>query len=159
MQRMALRMLVLALMFASGFSSLTGGKELAPQITVVQAQPEAFDPFDCEDFGYQEDAQLWYERDHTDPSNLDPDNDGIACEALPPRSTPRSEGVVGNLTSTAPPKTATTAPPSTTTTAPSTSPPSTTMDSGGPELGPVPLLPRGGCPEEYPVERGGACYR
>ena len=35
----------------------------------------------------------------------------------------------------------------------------TVLDSGGPEHGRVPLMPGGGCPEEYPVERGGACYR
>jgi hypothetical protein len=33
------------------------------------------------------------------------------------------------------------------------------LDSGGPEHGRVPLMPGGGCPSEYPVERGGACYR
>jgi micrococcal nuclease len=56
----------------------------------------------------------------------------------------------------------TTLPPTTTTPPPTTSPPApptTTMDAGGPERGPVPPLPGGGCPEEYPVERGGACYR
>jgi hypothetical protein len=33
-----------------------------------------------------------------------------------------------------------------------------TFDAGGPRGGPVPLMPGGGCPFEYPVERGGACY-
>jgi hypothetical protein len=32
------------------------------------------------------------------------------------------------------------------------------MDAGGPTAGPVPLMPGGGCPEEYPVRRHGACY-
>ena len=31
------------------------------------------------------------------------------------------------------------------------------MESGGPEDGPVPPLPSGGCPEEFPVEKDGAC--
>ena len=35
----------------------------------------------------------------------------------------------------------------------------TVLDSGGPENGPVPLMPDGGCPVEYPVERGDLCYR
>ena len=35
----------------------------------------------------------------------------------------------------------------------------TLIESGGPESGPVPLMPGGGCPEEFPVEKGGACYR
>ena len=34
-----------------------------------------------------------------------------------------------------------------------------TRGAGRPERGPVPLMPGGGCPEEYPVERGDACYR
>jgi hypothetical protein len=33
------------------------------------------------------------------------------------------------------------------------------FDSGGPENGPVPLMPEGGCPVEFPVERGGLCYQ
>jgi hypothetical protein len=33
------------------------------------------------------------------------------------------------------------------------------FNAGGPENGPVPLMPDGGCPVEYPVERGDLCYR
>jgi endonuclease YncB( thermonuclease family) len=33
------------------------------------------------------------------------------------------------------------------------------FNAGGPENGPVPLMPDGGCPVEYPVERGHLCYR
>lgn len=32
-------------------------------------------------------------------------------------------------------------------------------EAGSPEKGPVPVNPDGGCPAEFPVERGGACYR
>lgn len=32
------------------------------------------------------------------------------------------------------------------------------LEAGGPEDGPVPIIPGGGCPDEYPVERSGACY-
>jgi hypothetical protein len=35
----------------------------------------------------------------------------------------------------------------------------TVLDSGGPKNGPVPLMPHGGCPVEYPVQRGDLCYR
>jgi hypothetical protein len=31
--------------------------------------------------------------------------------------------------------------------------------SGGPEFGPVPLMPDGGCMQEYPIRRKGECYR
>lgn len=159
---MALRMLIVALVLAGGFGPwLLGTKELAPPITLAQAHNTtgAFDPFDCEDFAYEQDAQLWYDRDRTDPSELDPDNDGEACEALPSRPTPSSSpGGSGDLPTTAPPNTATAAP--TTTPPPTPPPPSNTMDSGGPLYGPVPLVPGGGrCPEEYPVERDSGCFR
>jgi hypothetical protein len=32
------------------------------------------------------------------------------------------------------------------------------FDSGGPTVGPAPLMPDGGCPKEYPIKRAGACY-
>ena len=32
------------------------------------------------------------------------------------------------------------------------------LEAGGPTSGAVPVMSGGGCPEEYPVERGGACY-
>ena len=35
----------------------------------------------------------------------------------------------------------------------------TLFESGGPEDGPVPAMPGGGCPEEFPAKRGGVCYR
>jgi hypothetical protein len=47
----------------------------------------------------------------------------------------------------------------TTGTAPPTTPPDSMLDSGGPEKGPVPLMPDGGCPVEYPTQRGDLCYR
>src|SRR5215207_8911841 len=38
------------------------------------------DQYDCASFGSQESAQAELERDPSDPSNLDADDDGIACE-------------------------------------------------------------------------------
>lgn len=32
------------------------------------------------------------------------------------------------------------------------------LKAGGPTSGPVPLMPGRGCPKEYPVRRGEACY-
>ena len=32
------------------------------------------------------------------------------------------------------------------------------FESGGPKVGPVPPMPGGGCPPEYPVEKGDGCY-
>jgi hypothetical protein len=44
--------------------------------------------FDCVDFEFQEEAQAVYDKDPSDPYNLDPSGDGIACSSLP-SSTPR----------------------------------------------------------------------
>ena len=76
-----------------------------------------------------------------------------------------AEQTVQEATTASPaPATTTTASPSPTTASPS---PTTAtpdrgrnplMDAGGPTAGPVPLMPGGGCPEEYPVRRHGACY-
>jgi len=32
------------------------------------------------------------------------------------------------------------------------------MNAGGPKAGPVPVMPNGECPKEFPVKRSGACY-
>ena len=43
---------------------------------------------DCGDFTYQEDAQVFFDTDRSDPHRLDEDpgpDDGVACEALPRR--------------------------------------------------------------------------
>ncbi len=46
----------------------------------------------CSDFDSQEAAQAELQNDPTDPNNLDDDNNGIACETLPPRdATPEGE--------------------------------------------------------------------
>jgi hypothetical protein len=33
------------------------------------------------------------------------------------------------------------------------------LKAGGPTSGPAPLMPGGGCPVEFPLKRGEACYR
>lgn len=35
----------------------------------------------------------------------------------------------------------------------------TLMNAGGPATGPIPLMPGGECPVEFPVQKGEACYR
>lgn len=32
------------------------------------------------------------------------------------------------------------------------------LEAGGPENGPIPLMPDGTCPKEYPIQRGTACH-
>ena len=42
---------------------------------------------------------------------------------------------------------------------PPPTPERTLLEAGGPENGPVLLIPDGGCQVEYPTERGALCYR
>ena len=61
----------------------------------------------------------------------------------------------GTTTTTSPPATvsATASPTST-----ASSTPNPLLGAGGPRYGPVPQLPGGRCPSEYPVKRGDGCY-
>jgi hypothetical protein len=97
-------------------------------------------------------------------SRLDPDGNGIACDEL------RSAGGGQSVSAASP----TPLPPvdggSQSTSAASASPrPSADggrqllnrddlLDAGGPTSGPLPLMPDGGCPREFPAMRDGACY-
>jgi hypothetical protein len=75
---------------------------------------------------------------------LDGNDDGLACESLP--HLPGSGGSAS----------------------PSPSPVGGTgsatqgndglFNAGGPKSGPVPLMPDGSCPAEFPTQQGGACY-
>ena len=38
-------------------------------------------------------------------------------------------------------------------------PPGTLMGAGGPAEGPVPVMPAGNCPREFPAKKDNACYR
>jgi hypothetical protein len=105
------------------------------------------DLYDCQSFGSQESAQAELERNPTDPYGLDPDKDGQACEDYN-----YGNGSTASAAATSSP----------TTTA---SPAAVTeqydrelFNAGGPSSGPVPLMPDGSCPVEYPVKQNGACY-
>jgi len=55
-------------------------------IEVVSDDQPSYDysyDYDCSDFDTQEEAQDYYDGESYDSSDLDRDNDGIACEALP----------------------------------------------------------------------------
>lgn len=49
----------------------------------VSLAQEANGDLDCEDFTTQEEAQAVFDDDPSDPNNLDPNADGIACALLP----------------------------------------------------------------------------
>jgi hypothetical protein len=58
---------------------------LVPTVVVVD-EPKSLrikEDFDCIDFEFQEEAQEVYNQDRSDPHNLDPSGDGLACSSLP----------------------------------------------------------------------------
>jgi len=50
----------------------------------VAARPSVAQDLQCSDLASQSDAQTILDSDPSGPNHLDPDGDGIACEALPP---------------------------------------------------------------------------
>jgi hypothetical protein len=52
---------------------------------------------DCKDFQTQTEAQAFYNQDTRDPSGLDGDGDGIACEALPGQPLGSAEHPAGGM--------------------------------------------------------------
>jgi hypothetical protein len=138
---------------------------------------------DCDDFRSQAEAQAALRQDPTDPDVLDEDegpDDGIACETTQYDNPARDEtpvaaavgdGGSASPTSTASPTNSPTpsttsspspssspSPPSSASASPQPQPPKDLFNSGGPTNGPVPLMPDGGCPVEYPVQHNGLCY-
>lgn len=68
---------------AGGQTTTTGGTTVGTAGTVIATVGPAEDLLNCDDFDYQEQAQQEYDRDRSDPNQLDGDDDGIACEELP----------------------------------------------------------------------------
>jgi hypothetical protein len=169
MPAMALRVLIVVAVIASGITLRVAWDDLANPSTPAMAQS---DLYDCASFGSQESAQAELERNPSDPSNLDPDGNGKACEDY-------NYGGSGG-TSTTTTAASVSAASDTSTSDPSTSDPSATtdqyaasaaadqyqqstaasvlFDSGGPTSGAVPLMSDGSCPDEFPTQRNGACY-
>jgi cytoskeletal protein RodZ len=186
-----LKILVVVLVLAAGFVSRVTYEQIINPNTPALAQE---DQYDCSSFGSQESAQAELEREPRDPNNLDPDDNGRACEDYDYGSTsnasPTSSASPSTTTSASP--TATSSPESTTGGSQSSASPGSgasaspnsnsspssdasprarerddkperrrdddLMRSGGPEDGPVPLMPDGSCPEEFPVKHNGLCY-
>ncbi len=160
---MALRLFIIALVLASGFTLRVAWEELANPTTPAFAQE---DQYDCASFGSQESAQAELERNPDDPSNLDPDDDGQACEDY-------DYGVDDSITTTTTTSSATEDQDDDSNAAvvdqySSASASAAVVDqyqgvgglfdSGGTTGGAVPLMPGGGCPAEFPTEIDGACY-
>jgi hypothetical protein len=75
------------------------------------------------------------------------------CSASAPPGSPKPPGSASSSAPASKPATTAASGP------PSEKPKRNLFDSGGPENGPVPLMPDGGCPAEFSVERAGLCYQ
>jgi hypothetical protein len=143
-----LRLAVVVVVIAAGIVSRVTYEQVINPSTPAVAQ----NVLNCSSFNSQAEAQAELRRDPTDPNNLDgysgPD-DGIACETYPYTDPARDERPVGTGGGTT----------GGTTTGGTTGGNGNLLDAGGPENGPVPLMPDGGCPVEYQHERGDLCYR
>jgi hypothetical protein len=68
------------------WDSVTGKTVVAFDTAILHTQGEPpGNIYDCANFTYQDEAQAYLEKWPTDPSQLDGDDDGIACEVLPRR--------------------------------------------------------------------------
>jgi hypothetical protein len=132
-----------ALVLVSGFVLRLALQDVVDPTTPAEAQsPAEGDLYDCKDFVTQPEAQAQYLPG--DPYGLDADGDGQACDDLPGGTTTGTTtgGTTGG-----------------TTTGTFGGDNGDLFKSGGPENGPVPLMPDGSCPVEYPVKRDGLCHR
>jgi hypothetical protein len=141
-----LKLIVIVLVLVTGFTLRSSWEQLTDPDRTALAQE---DLYDCQSFGSQESAQAELQRNPTDPYGLDPDKDGQACEDYNYGN--------GSTASAA----ATSSPTSTATSAAAVTDQydRDLFNAGGPSTGPVPLMPDGSCPVEYPVKSNEACYR
>lgn len=138
----------------------------------VQAQ-EQRDPrpgLQCSNFDSQAEAQQLLRENPDDSDVLDNDpggSDGIACETFEYDNPERDEtpvDVSGDDTTTpSPPPRSNPAPSpppkSAPTPSPSPRPEPPLLEAGGPTIGPVPIMPNGSCPREFPEKRDGTCLQ
>jgi hypothetical protein len=146
----ALKLVAVGLVLAAGFVSRITYEQLVYPSTPAVAQT---DQYDCASFGSQESAQAELDRDPSDPNNLDPDGNGQACDDY-------NYGTSGTNNASPSSPAPSSEPSNDASASPKPSPPQNDnlFDSGGPTNGPVPLMPDGGCPVEFPVQHNGLCY-
>lgn len=143
-----LRVAVVVLVLCVGASARVayekiGGSESGMKPAAAQESGD----LDCADFATQAEAQAEFDADPSDPNGLDADSDGIACEENADASDDGGtsedqyddEGVdrPGDRNNRGD---------------------RDLMESGGTLAAPVPPLPGGGCPPEYPIARRGYCH-
>ncbi len=145
---------------------------------VAQQGTEDEDLFDCSDFDSQEEAQE--QLVDGDPYGLDEDGNGVACDGEDEQTRSASqdseedqqqyddetgsneaqyEQVQYSDSSTPDEDSSESDDSSEYQYASADDSGNILMEAGGPEDGPAPKMPNGGCPGEFPVERGDGCYR
>jgi len=164
---MTSRLLVVGLVLLAGLVSRVTYEQLVHPSTPAAAQANQQD---CANFSSQKSAQTALERDPSDPNNLDTDGNGRACddESDDGSSTVRESATLETTTpETTNPESTSPSSPSPSAASPSSSSPSpkprpqgdrTLLDAGGPTTGPIPLMPGGDCPPEFPTKHKGLCY-
>ena len=92
-------------------------------------------------------------------SRVDPDGNGVACDEFVSNGAGQPQNIGGgqpqqpqNAISTQPQQ-----PPTTSVSQPQPQN-DTLFEAGGSSSGPVPLMPNGSCPREFPTMRDGVCY-
>lgn len=153
------KLLVVGLVLVAGLvSRITYEQLLHPsQPAVAQA-----DQSDCSRFSSQESAQTALERDPSDPNNLDADKNGLACDdyAYSTKTANNTTTTDDTTTSSASANSTSqsSASPSSTSSRPGPREPKDLLNAGGPTTGPVPLMPDGTCPAEFPTRHSNRCY-
>jgi hypothetical protein len=147
-----LRLLVVGLVLLAGLISRVTYEQLIHPRAPAAAQSNQYD---CASFGSQQSAQAELERSPSDPNDLDPDGNGRACDDY---------DYSASTTTHSSPSPGTTTQSSTSSSSPSPSSKPrpqgdrNLVDAGGPTKGPVPLMPDGSCPPEFPTKHKNLCY-
>ena len=154
------KLLVVGLVLVAGFVSRTTYEQLLHPTKPAEAQA---DQSGCSRFSSQESAQTALERDPSDPDTLDPDRNGLACDDYAyGTNTANNTTTIDDTTTTNRAPANRTSPssasPSSTSSRPRQRKPTNLLDAGGPTTGPVPLMPDGTCPEEFPAKLSNVCY-
>ena len=132
------RLLVVGLVLLAGLVSRVTYEQLIHPTEPAAAQT---DQYDCSSFGSRDAAQAELERDPSDPNNLDPNGNGRACEDY----AYSSSATDSPLPSSPSPK-------------PRPQGDRNLLNAGGPTRGPVPLMPDGKCPPEFPTRHNNLCH-
>jgi hypothetical protein len=157
---MTLRLLVVGLVLLAGLVSRVTYEQLIHPRLPAAAQSNQYK---CASFGSQQSAQAELERDPSDPYDLDPDNNGSACDDYDYSASTTSNTTTSNTTtSTTRQSSASPSSASPSSTSPTSNPrpqgDRNLLDAGGPTNGPAPLMPDGTCPPEFPTKHKNLCY-